>query len=433
MGRAAPRGHALFGHLVEFERDRLGFLERASRFGDTVALRFGPKRALLIVDPTLVRSVLATQARWFRKGYSVRMLRFLLGDGLLTLEGDAWAARRRATQPAFSRERVAAAVPLIRRALDRTISEWSDGDVREVYADMTALTVRVAARFILGVDLDADPRTADALVAAAEATARPRPKGLIRLLHLPTTLLDRRVRRVVRDLDRSIYSLISARRVEPSGDDVLSMLLRTQPQMSARQIRDDVVTLFFGAYDTTANALAWMLYLLASHPHIQRRIADEIASELGPREPEAGDLGRLRLTFATIHEALRLYPSGWAQSREAVSDCEVGGVRVKRGTLVVMSQWVTHRDARHFARPTDFVPDRWLAPDPPTHAFFPFGFGARRCIGAEFAMTESAVALAWILRRFELTPAAPPPAPEAVVTLRPSGPMLLTVRRRLLD
>ena len=430
LGSPGPRADSVLGHLLQFDRDRLGFLERCARHGDVVRLRFGPKRVLLFADPTLVRSVLVSHAAAFRKGYSVRLLRFLLGDGLLTSDGERWLARRRAAQPALSRERVAAAVPLMRGCVERTLAGWRDGATRDAYTDMTALTMTIAARVVLGVDVAADPHAAQALIAAAETTGRERPRGILRFLGLPPTLTDRRVRRVIRDLDGFIYALIAERRSAPADDDALSLLVRTQPGVPDRHLRDDAVTLFFGAYDTTANALAWALHLLACHPDVQRRVADELATELGSREPDADDLARLRLTFAVVHEALRLYPSAWAQSREATRDCDIDGVLVRRGTTVIVSQWLTHRDERQFARPLDFEPDRWLAPDPPTRAFFPFGLGARRCIGAGLAMTECAVTLAWILRRFELVPAGPPPRPAAVITLRPSGPLLVGLRAR---
>jgi cytochrome P450 len=210
-------------------------------------------------------------------------------------------------------------------------------------------------------------------------------------------------------LDRIVYRIIEQRRRDAAeGNDLLSLLLRIHDEdgtrMTDRQLRDEVMTLFLAGHETTAIALSWTWYLLAEHPEVERKLIAELAEVLGGRAPTVADLPRLRYAEHVISESLRLYPPAWIISREAIQPVEIGGHRIEKGQLAMVSQWVLHRDPRFWERPDEFVPERWAVEKPtwPRFAYFPFGGGPRICIGAGFAMMEAVLILASIARRFRL-------------------------------
>jgi cytochrome P450 len=424
---ARPRAEPILGHLRAFNRDRLGSLTTWAReHGDAVPLQFGPKRYLLLSHPALVSELLVDRAADFRKGYSVRLMRPVLGNGLLLNEGDHWRQRRRLIQPELQRARVRGYAEAISRWTAWQLGQWSSGALRDVYEDMSALTMGVATELIFGVDALTSHPVASALRGAVREATRGRPLRALPLMRFLPTPANAREALVVRRLDRSIHALIAERRAAGTGSGVLAHLLRSG-DTDARQQRDDLVTLFFGAYDTTSNALAWALYLVGLHADASARLAAEA-------EEPANDAAEGGYGEAIVLEALRLYPSAWAESREALRDCEIGGHPVARGDSVVVSQWVLHRDPRWFEEPERFRPDRWidgLADRLPRGAFFPFGLGPRRCVGASFAMLESVMVLRAVARAWRLRPArAAAPVPEAIFTLKPRGGLPMRVDAR---
>jgi cytochrome P450 len=224
--------------------------------------------------------------------------------------------------------------------------------------------------------------------------------------------------------------IVAERRAKP-GDrgDFLSMLLSARDEqgepMSERQIRDEAVTLLLAGHETTALTLSWTFYLLGQHPDVDRLIETEVQEVLGERAATVADLPRLRFTEQVITEAMRLYPPAWTVGREALTDCEIGGYPVARGTTIYMSPWVVHRDERFFEHPLEFRPHRWgsdLARQLPRFAYMPFGGGPRICIGNRFAMMEAVLILATIMQRFRLIWTGERPiAPMPSITLRPKG------------
>lgn len=424
---ASPRAEPFLGHLRAFNRDRLGFLADCAReHGDVVPLRFGPKRFLLLSDPALITEVLVERAADFRKGYSVRLMRPVLGNGLLLNEGDHWRARRRLIQPELQRARVREYADVISRWTAGQLGNWSPAAVRDVYEDMSLLTMGIATELIFGVDARSAHPVASALRAAVREATRGRPFRAFPLARFLPTPANTREALILRRLDRAVHGWIRERRGDLSGADMLGHLLRSGDS-DARQQRDDLVTLFFGAYDTTSNALAWALYLMGTHPDVSERLSAESA------DPEA-DAAEAGYAEAVVLEALRLYPSAWAESREALRECVIAGHVVAAGDSVVVSQWVTHRDPRWFDDPLHFRPERWtdgLADRLPRGAYFPFGLGPRRCVGASLAMLESAMVLRAVARRWRLRPAtAAPPVPEAIFTLKPRGGLPMRIDPR---
>jgi cytochrome P450 len=437
-----PKGHWLTGHLPQFTRDRLGFLtDCARRYGDCVALRLGPKRILLLSHPDLIEEVLVTQNRRFKKHFALRRTRRTLGNGLLTSEGDFWRRQRRLAQPAFHRERLEAYAAVMVDLTERMLSSWADGQARDAQADMMTLTLRIVAKTLFDADVTGQADEAADAMETLLACFTARVGKLIPLPEFVPTPVNLRLRRAARRLDRIVFGFVAERRA--SGEDrgdLLSLLLHAQDEddggrMTDGQLRDELMTLFMAGHETTANTLAWAWYLLAQHPVAEARLHAELDSVLGDRAPTPADLPRLTFTEHVVAETLRVYPTVWLLGREAIEPCTIGGHRVPKGTTLYMSQWVLHRDARFFAEPEAFRPERWengLARRLPRYAYFPFGGGPRICIGQGFAQMEAVLLLATIARRYRL--ALAPGAtvtPLPTMTLRPKDgvPVVLSRRR----
>ncbi len=361
-----PAGPWLSGNLDQYRRDPLGFLtDCARRYGDFVPLRFGPVRAVLLSHPNLIEEVLVTKNRHFVKHGALRFARLLLGDGLLTSEGEAWRRRRRLVQPAFHRERIACHAEAMVAAAERMMDGWGDGQALDAHADMTHLAFEVAATCLFGADLAAD---AAPVAAAVDLLQRYFSWRLSRFLAVPLfvpTPYHLRIWRAGLRLLLTVRRMTAGRRAATTGRDDLSRcswtLVATTAgsAMTGRQVREEAMTLLLAGHETTANTLAWGWYLLAQNPDAEARLHEEVDRVLGGRPPAFHDVPRLEYAGAIIAEALRVYPPAYAIGRQAASPCEIGGYPVPRGTTLLMSQWVVHRDSRFFVAPEEFLPERW--------------------------------------------------------------------------
>jgi cytochrome P450 len=399
------------------------------------------RRAYVFVnEPVLIKEMLVTQQQAFSKSLGTRVLRLLLGDGLLTSEDPLHRQMRRIVQPAFHRERIAEYA----RVMERDAAEFADGLVAgvpfDVHAAMTALTLRIATETLFGSDeSESAHAVADALrLMMNEFPAMLTPVGALRQrLPLRNT---RRFWRARRALDSIIYGLIARRRRDGvDRGDALSMLLASQeaedepcrpepaPQGPSRrtsdeQIRDEIMTLFIAGHETTANALTWTLYLLAQDAGIDERAAT------AARASDAEYIGRI------TKEVLRLYPPAWIIGRETVRDVTLAdGSFIPEGTTVFAAPLLLHRRADLFVDPNRFDPDRWIDAEPAPFAYVPFGGGARRCIGEEFALREQTIVLTALLERHRFVLERDAPVEIApLVTLRPAGPVMMRALERTL-
>jgi cytochrome P450 len=408
-----PPGHWLWGNVAAFQVDRLGFMRQVARdYGGVVKLRFAYRRVWLVTEPSIIESVLVTQSRLFRKHFALRLNPIVLGNGLLTSEGDFWLRQRRLAQPAFAKGKIARYAPTFIEHTERMLGRWRVGETVDILTEMMALTLGIASRTLFGADGDEHAgKVRDALnVTQEEFVSR-----LARPFQLPLwipTAGNRRLIKAVQDLDAIVYDFIRQRRASSgTGDDLLSRLLAARDEqastgMSDKQLRDECLTIFLAGQETTALALAWSWYLLGSHPAAADRVYAEVDAVLDNRLPTVDDLPRLKETEAILLESMRLYPPAFVVGREALVETEVGGYRCPRGTTVLMPEYVVHRDPRFFERPDDFVPERWrddFERKLPHCAYFPFGAGPRICIGNTFAMMEMTLVLAMIARRFRFT------------------------------
>ena len=426
-----PRGLPLLGNILDFRRDTLGFLVESARLhGDVSLYRLGRADVFLLRHPDDIKDVLVTHQHSFAKGKGIQWAKLFLGEGLLTSEGEFHTRQRRLAQPAFHRQRIATYGAAMTEQALVCRDGLVDGQELDIHTEMMALTLAVAAKTLFDADVRTEaPEIAEALgviIGLFPRFALPF-ASVLNKLPLPA---NARFARAVALLDRIVYRIIAERRA--SGEDrgdLLSMLLVARDveddgaPMTDRQLRDEVMTILLAGHETTANALTWTWYLLAQNPAVEARLHDEVDRALGGRPPAASDLPALAYVERVFAEAMRLYPPAWGMGRRALVDHWVGGYTVPAGGLVAMSPYVVQRDARWWPDPERFDPDRFL-PEAraarPRFAYFPFGGGARQCIGESFAWMEGVLLLSALAQRWSFRLAAGPPVvPQALITLRP--------------
>jgi cytochrome P450 len=438
-----PKGGFLTGHLSQFRTGALEFLDRCVReYGDFVPLRIGLKRILLVSDPAAIEEVLITKSKDFIKHFGLKQTKQLLGNGLLNSEGDFWLRQRRLAQPAFHRDRVQQYGRAMIDHARKMLGGWRDGERRDLVVEMMELTLKIAAKTLFDAEETGDAAVIRDQLALSIRLFNERFISFIRApLGWPTPR-NLKMRAVTRRLNEIIYKYIEQRRSEGVGDrhDLLSLLLSARDEagdgtgMTDAQLRDEVMTLFLAGQETTALALSWTWYLLTGHPQVEDKLVAELCEVLGDRPLTVEDVPRLKYAEAVINEAMRLHPPAYILGREAIRDTTVAGHRVPKGWTVFMAQSILHRDPRWWNDPEAFRPERWLdgsTKNLPKFAYFPFGGGPRICIGNTFAMMETVVVLAEVIRRFHFERTESEPLePVPSITVRPSRPLTVIFHER---
>jgi cytochrome P450 len=417
------------------------FQDLAKTYGDLAYVRMAGEHVFLVNDPRHVRDMFVTHQHKFMKGRGLDRAKRLLGEGLLTSEGASHVRQRRLMQPAFHRDRIASYASVMTEYADRVRNSWTDGATIDASQEMHRLTLAVVGKTLFDADVESHAKEVGAALTAVMESFWMLMLPFVDLLErLPIPSL-RRSRAARARLDAIIYRMIAERRQSP-GDrgDLLSMLLMAQDEeesgrgMSDQQVRDEAMTIFLAGHETTANALAWTWYLLSQTPDVERTMHDEIDRVLEGRLPTMADIPSLPYVEKVVTESMRLYPPAWIIGRRALEDYPLGGYVMPSRSIVVVSPYLIHRDARYYAEPDRFVPGRWtpeFKSSLPPFAYFPFGGGARRCIGESFAWMElvllaSTIAQRWRLR---LVPGHQV-VPQPVVTLRMKHGLQMTVHAR---
>ncbi len=427
--------------LLGFRNQRLAWQMRLmTEYGDVCRARMGPFAALLISSAELAHSILVENAHCFVKSRGLRATKILLGEGLLTSEHEFHRRKRRLISPGFQHRRVATYADTMAAYAEAAQARWNDGALVDMGAAMTKLTLAIAGKTMFNADLENE---ASELGEALTIANRHVNEQISALLPLPIrwpTPKNRRVRQAVERLNQTVYRIIGERRT--SGDDpgdILSMLLNAEEEgsgskMSDREVRDETMTLFLAGHETTANALAWTLYLLSRHPGVYERLRAEVDRELEGRRPALHDLPRLPYVLQVFKEAMRLFPPAYIIGRQAIREVTIGPHRLPPETTVFINIYGMHRRALYFPDPEKFDPDRFqieAEKQMVRSSYIPFGGGPRSCIGSQFAMLEGHLVLAALAQR--VTFEAPNDRviePEPLITLRPSGGVPLLVRRR---
>jgi cytochrome P450 len=436
-----PTARYPFQFLVEVARNPLAMMLSIARtYGDIAHYKIGPQHIYFFNHPDLIRDVLVTNQKNFHKSRGLERAKRLLGNGLLTSEDEFHLRQRRLAQPAFHRQRIATYASTMVDFADRTRSSWSDGATVDMHTEMMRLTLSIVAKTLFDADVDAEAaEIGDAMTHAFESfnyAMLPFTEYLEKLPIAPVRRFN-----AARDrLDKTVYRMIAERRASGADrGDLLSMLLLAQDTegdgtgMSDEQLRDEALTIFLAGHETTANALTWTWYLLSQHPAVESRFHEEIDA-LGGARPTIDDLPKLPYTRMIVAESMRLYPPAWAIGRRALRSFEAREFTIPENAVVLMSQYVMHHDGRYFADPDRFDPERWTPEaqaQRPKFSYFPFGGGARVCIGEQFAWMEGILLLATIAQRWKMR-LDPSQAIDVqpLITLRPRYGMHMTLLRR---
>ena len=430
-------------HLAAMRDDLIRFCSRLQqKFGDVAWFRLGPFDCYHLTHPDHVHEVLVEKAKSFRKPTRLKQVfgRFE-GQGLVVSDGEFWLRQRRLVQPAFLPAQMEALVTPIAELTSEMLGKWGDATTIDFAAEMRRLTLRIVTRTLFSTSVD---DAIEQLGEAVDVIQQWSMREMNRVMPWPSWLPlfgQPKVRAALAFVDSLVKRIVRERRAAVTrGADLLGQLLAAVDSegngrgMSDRQLRDELVTLLLAGHETSAAALTWTGWLLATHDDEQRRLVGEIHSVLGTRMPEFADLPRLAPVERAFQESLRLYPPVYFLSREAAEPVRIAGFNILPKSQVFLNPYLTQRDSRWFPEPSKFDPNRFLPEcekTRPACSWFPFGAGPRACVGRSFAMLEGTLVVAMILQHFQLRPAAGQgePTPEWQLSLHPQAGLRLSVRR----
>jgi cytochrome P450 len=420
-------------HQLRLQWDPLAYLLKLRRnFGTLVRVQAGSELTFLVSEPELVQELLVTRAGSLEKARGLRAARRMLGEGLLTSEGELHHHQRKLMQTFFRPDHLVDFAGLIAALAGRLSARWRHGTNVDCLREFNQLTLAIASRTLF----DADFENQAALIAGMLNQGRwlfrwgyflfPLFEMLERLPPVRCLLQRRR-----RQIDELVYPLIDERRID-SRANFLSRLV--QAGMDNEAIRDQAVTMLLAAHETTANALAWTLHVLAHHPEWQRALQEELDHIPSAQLPRLADTMELPLLNNVLLESMRLYPPNWVIKRAAREDFLLGGRPVPKGSTCMVSQYVLHREEHWFPEPERFEPERWHncpRSSLPKMAYIPFGVGSRRCIGEHLALMECKLILTTLLRDWWVEPAPGQRVrPDPGISLRPRPGPILGLHRR---
>jgi cytochrome P450 len=439
MTLRTPPGPAAPLTLDEIRGDPLQFLVRMrERYGDIVQYGTTYWRAVLLAKPDYIQHVLQDNFRNYQKVGTpdLRMLKPMLGDGLLTSDGETWRAQRHVLGPIFRRQQIESFGPLITRLTAASLDGWvrpaAEASPIELTGEMSRLTLCVVAQALFSHEVGADAGTFGAAVEVLNESM-----GSVRPQDPEVTRRFLAALAVIHDIvDRAL----AERRESPqAATDALALMLNARdadgrPVMSDSNLRDQSVTLLLAGHETTAKALAWTFHVIGRYADVADRLFAEIDAVLAGRMPTVQDLPRLPYIWAVLQETMRLFTPIWVVSRIAIKDDAVDGFRIPAGSLIPISPYLVHRHPDYWETPELFDPERFLEPNATQRhpfQFIPFGAGPRHCIGQHFASMEMQLVLIAVLQRYRLIPREQGPVePEALVTLRPRGGLWMVPQRR---
>lgn len=436
-----PSGQWLGGAAREFRNQRIALQQRLyEQCGDIAEFRLGVFTVQMVSSREYALEVLADRPADYMKSRGINLFaRPMIGNGILSSEGDYHRRQRSLIAPAFYPKTIAGYAEVVAEETAKWAPALADRAELDLSREMMGLTLAIATRTLFHADV-----TGDAVVVAEALTdaMRAMMDQLSSLIPIPPpfpTLKNLRMKRAVEKLDQVIYPIIRERR--RSGEDqgdVLSMLLgmkdaETGEGMSEIEIRDEVMTLFLAGHETVSNALSWSWYLLSQHPEAMRTLSEESIRVLGGRAPAAADLPNLPHAWMVLKEAMRLYPPAYMTGRRAIRDTQIGPYSIEKGSTVFVNIYSIHHRPDYFDQPESFLPERFRDGQEkqwPKGSYIPFGAGPRICIGNHMALMEGQMILAGVAQHlsFEAVSSVPP-ATEPLITLRPRDPLMMRVRR----
>ncbi|MGI9553583.1 MAG: cytochrome P450 [Thermodesulfobacteriota bacterium] len=436
-----PKGIPFFGSAIPFFKDILGFLKNtAANYGDIAYFRLGNRKIYMINHPDDIQDVLITNNKNFLKSRALQRAKLVVGEGLLTSEGETHLKNRRSIQPIFHNRVVPEFADTMVNFTNDYISGWENSATMDIHREMMEITQQIVVKTLFDSEMEDSSRLINSLSYVLNQFPRflfPFSEYLDKI-PIPSNI---KCNEALKTIDDSLYKIIGQRKSNLSNRyDLLSLLLQLTENSNGNssfddiQVRDEVITFYIAGQETTSNALCWTWYLISQNKEVEEKIDKEISEVLGDRLPDYKDLGSLTYIQNTVKESLRMYPPAWVITRRAINDYKVGEYNIPSGADIYMSQYVVHYDKRFYSEPEIFNPDRWdNLKEKELHrfAFFPFGGGTRRCIGEPFAMMEAVLLIATIASKWKLR-LEPDFKVEAkpLITLRPKYGLKMVLERK---
>jgi len=434
-------GFPLLGNLPELARDRLSFFQRMARVSDVCGMHFGSFPCVLFNKPEHIQSILVKHAYDFDKGVLNRVLRPVIGDGLLVSEGAVHRYQRKLMAPSFQPGHIANYAESMGAYGERMQASWPEGAIVDLDEQMNTLTMSIIGKALFGAE---EFSTNDEFGAAMMVLLTYVSQSLSAPFHPPyhwPTPSNRRMHAAERILRAHMRQFIEKRRAQPDAyQDILSVLLQARDEegqaMSDERLISECLTFFGAGYETTAAALSWTWYLLCQHPEIYQRVQSEVDMVLQGRTPTYADLANLPYCLQVFKEVIRLYPPSYVICRHTLDDVQIDGYRVPKDWTIVIAPYTLHRREESFPEPEKFDPERFQPErekNLPRYAYLPFGAGPHVCIGQHFALMEGHLLLATLAQRatFTLLPKqAKKPDLLHNLVLRPSGMVKVKVTKR---
>ena len=440
-----PQGRLLLGSLLEVRRDRLKFVTHSMQeYGDLICFRMGPKSLYLVNHPEHARHVLCDNEKNYRKGIGLLEAKPLLGEGLLTSDGELWASQRRLLQTAFLEKRMEDFSDSIVNAAYATVEQWqnreSNEEVIDIAQEMVRLTMNVLGSTLFRIDLSADAADISRDLTLLTRWAMSRMTSLWKFPMLIPTTKNRRARAALDRLESLVEKMIREHRNDTANGSLFALMSARDSEKGSgtneKKMRDEVMTLLLAGHETTAATLTWVWYLLSQHPEVNHRLHDELDRVLNGRRPTLADLPRLTYTKMIVSETLRLYPPVWLLPRKAINTDYLDQHLIPANSDVLVCVYTIHRHPRYWDEADSFDPQRFApekTADRASSAYLPFGLGPRTCLGSRFGLMEVLLAVATIAQRFNLRLATDQKVEaEASLTLHPRRglPMSLHSRQR---
>jgi cytochrome P450 len=446
-GARYPAGPGFVRRLLsgEFFRQNAAdfMLRNTGRFGDLNHYTGFGRHIFQFNHPQLIQELLVRDAAHHHRGLVMQRAKLVLGEGLLTSEAPLHLRQRRLAQPAFHRQRIASYGQIIAGYTAEMTSRWESGKVMDLHPEMLLLALRIVGKTLFDTNVEGEVQqiaeAVDSFMGFLPLAFLPFPEVV---LQLPFPLMAR-IRRGQAYLDGLIYRMIAERRKDPRDrGDLLSMLLAAVDTeegtggMTDKQVRDECVTVMLAGHETSANALSFALWELAKNPEVQERLYEECRRVLGERLPAAEDYGQLGYAAQVFAETIRIFPPVWVTARTAADEYWYRDITIPKGAIMLAPQIVAHRDPRFWEDPLRFDPQRFAEENKagrPRFCYFPFGAGARQCIGEGLAWMEGVLILALVARHWRLS--LPSDALQELrlrpaISLRPAGGVHLRVERR---
>jgi cytochrome P450 len=445
----APKDLLPYALAWKFLRDPLKTLTTLSQtYGYISYFKFGKLNIYFLNHPNYIEDVLVTNHKNFIKSRGLQISKRLLGSGLLTSEGDYHDKQRRLIQPTFYPKRIKSYTEVMIKKTLNLCDNWKEGSVVDIHQEMTRLTLEIISKAVLGYDIKpGDDEIGDSLLTCMKYFNRLlMPFGEL-IEKIPILPINKGFQKAKKNLDSIVFRMINEHKMkleknDEKDNDLLFTLLKSQydstdiGKMTDQQLRDEIMTIFLAGHETTANALTWTFYLLSEHPAIDARLQKEIYSIFDNKTNIVSfdDIEKLEYTTKVLTESMRLYPPSWALGRQAINDCKIGKYIIPSGSIILMSQYVMHRNPLYFPEPNTFYPDRWtdeFKKNLPRFSYFPFGGGIRSCVGEPFAWMEAILITAIINRLWKMNSI---PSNKVVLkplaTLRPKYGMRMKITIR---